>query len=109
MKKYTKRQILEAAKLSEVSLIDANHIVSLLDEVVEKEYAEFNRMDKVIYDSGFGYDVGLFIGEGTVPNTFLIEMIGKTNSIRHYNKRYIYKHTEEIELELLSEYGEKVK
>jgi hypothetical protein len=31
--KYTKQEFLDAAKLGEVSMIDAKHIVSLLDEV----------------------------------------------------------------------------
>ena len=30
--KYTKQEILKAAKIGEVSMIDARHIVSLLDE-----------------------------------------------------------------------------
>ena len=33
--KYTKEDFLKAAKLGEVSMIDANHVVSLLNEVVE--------------------------------------------------------------------------
>ena len=37
MNTYTKQQILKAAKLGEVSMIDARHIVSLLDEVVASE------------------------------------------------------------------------
>ncbi len=37
MSKYTKAQILLAAKLGEVSMIDAKHIVSLLDAAVNKE------------------------------------------------------------------------
>jgi hypothetical protein len=37
MNTYTKQQILKAAKLGEVSMIDARHIVSLLDEVEESE------------------------------------------------------------------------
>jgi hypothetical protein len=32
MKKYTKEEILKAAEIGEVSMIDARHIVSLLDE-----------------------------------------------------------------------------
>lgn len=35
IKKYTTEQILKAAEIGEVSMIDANHIVSLLDEAVE--------------------------------------------------------------------------
>ena len=34
MKKYTKEQILIAAEIGEVSIIDARHVVSLLDEAV---------------------------------------------------------------------------
>jgi len=30
--KYTKEEILKAAEIGEVSMIDANHVVSLLDE-----------------------------------------------------------------------------
>ena len=37
MKTYTKEQFLKAAELGEVSMIDAKHIVSLLDEVVNNE------------------------------------------------------------------------
>ena len=33
MRKYTKEEFLKAAELGEVSMIDAKHIVSLLDEV----------------------------------------------------------------------------
>ena len=38
MKKYTKEEFLKAAELGEVSMIEAKHIVSLLDEVTRKEY-----------------------------------------------------------------------
>ena len=50
MKKYTKEDFLKAAELGEVSMIDAKHIVSRLDEVkmtreeyqkqYQKEYAD---------------------------------------------------------------------
>jgi hypothetical protein len=33
---YTKQEFLDAAKLGEVSMIDAKHVVSLLDEAREK-------------------------------------------------------------------------
>jgi hypothetical protein len=35
MKKYTKQEFLKAAEIGEVSMIDARHIVSLLDEARE--------------------------------------------------------------------------
>jgi predicted DNA-binding protein len=34
--RYTKQEFLDAAKLGEVSMIDAKYVVSLLDEVREK-------------------------------------------------------------------------
>ena len=34
--RYTKQEFLNAAELGEVSMIDARHVVSLLDEVREK-------------------------------------------------------------------------
>ena len=37
MKLYTKEQFLNAAELGEVNMIDARHICSLLDEVVNNE------------------------------------------------------------------------
>ena len=43
--KYTKEQFLKAAELGEVSMIDAKHIVSLLDEVVEVTNQEISDED----------------------------------------------------------------
>ena len=47
MKKYTKEEFLKAAELGEVSMIDAKHIVSLLDEVkmTRKEYQKQYQKD----------------------------------------------------------------
>jgi hypothetical protein len=48
MKKYTKEQILIAAEIGEVSMIDAKHIVSLLDEAVILERERKLRKHNVI-------------------------------------------------------------
>ena len=37
MKKYTKEQFLAAAKLGEVNMIDAKHIVSRIDEIEDED------------------------------------------------------------------------
>ena len=44
MKTYTKEQILKAAELGEVSMIDANHIVSLLEEVEDSHNPDWGRV-----------------------------------------------------------------
>jgi hypothetical protein len=47
MKKYTKEEFLKAAEIGEVSMIDAKHIVSLLDEIkmTRKEYQKQYQKD----------------------------------------------------------------
>ena len=48
MRKYTKEEFLKAAELGEVSMIDAKHIVSLLDEAkisTRKEYQKQYQKD----------------------------------------------------------------
>lgn len=35
----------------------------------------FNFQDKVIWDSGFGYEIGYYLGEGYFENTYLIDQI----------------------------------
>jgi hypothetical protein len=62
--------------------------------------------DKVIWDSGYGYDIGYFIGEGNSYNTYLIDM--KTGIVRgecSYPKNKIYKHSDQLEMELKKKYG----
>jgi|JI10StandDraft_1071094.scaffolds.fasta_scaffold226529_4 hypothetical protein len=31
--------------------------------------------DRVIYNTGFGYDLGVFVREGGIYNTFLVELV----------------------------------
>lgn len=71
--KYTKEDFLKAAELGEVSMIDARHIVSLLDEVTQlpqqeisdeeiekkaKQYTfdEYGKFDYVKYDTYDNYN-----------------------------------------------------
>jgi Zn finger protein HypA/HybF involved in hydrogenase expression len=56
---YTKEEILKAAELGEVSMIDANHIVSLLDEAktllgnIKNEVTCVSCEKKIEYSSGY--------------------------------------------------------
>ena len=34
----------------------------------------FQANDPIIWDSGFGYEVGYYIGEGKIENTILVEL-----------------------------------
>ena len=49
MRKYTKEEFLKAAELGEVSMIDAKHIVSLLDEVKITDRKEYQKQ----YQKGY--------------------------------------------------------
>lgn len=49
MKKYTTDQILQAAESGEVSMIDANHIVSILENMdINNEEKQCNYCEKTI-------------------------------------------------------------
>ena len=53
MRKYTKEEFLKAAELGEVSMIDAKHIVSRLDEVKIMTREEYQKQYQKEYaDSG---------------------------------------------------------
>ena len=43
MRKYTKEEFLKASELGEVSMIDAKHIVSLLDDVKITDRKEYQK------------------------------------------------------------------
>ena len=49
MRKYTKEEFLQAAELGEVSMIDAKHIVSLLDEVKIIDRKEYQKQYQKSY------------------------------------------------------------
>lgn len=70
MKKYTKEEFLKAAERGEVSMIDAKHIISRLDDELEDafklitEYQEWRRGSETISmpnptDLGLAIDVAL--------------------------------------------------
>lgn len=66
----------------------------------------FKKGDKVIWDSLFGYDIGLFIGEGNQYNTYLIDV--KSGMIREkcsYSKYEIHHYSEQMITELAKKYG----
>lgn len=66
----------------------------------------FKKGDKVIWDSNFGYDIGLFIGEGNQYYTYLIDV--KSGLIQEecsYYKYEIYPYSEELIKKLAKKYG----
>jgi len=69
MNTYTKQQILKAAKLGEVSMIDARHIVSLLDEVVESELPKCRKCKapKTLNEVGY-YECEICDNDNTTTN-----------------------------------------
>ena len=53
MKKYTAQEFLKAAEIGEVSMIDAKHIVSLLDEarrILRKDINKLSGYKRDIYN-----------------------------------------------------------
>lgn len=67
---------------------------------------EFNVNEKVIWNSGFGYEIGYFIGEGNIMGTYLIDTCsGVVIGENSYPKRQIEAYSNERILELTKEYG----
>ena len=50
-KKYSKEEIIFAGKIGEVSSIDIEHVVSLLDEAVERLANKYDCRNCVFYDT----------------------------------------------------------
>ncbi|MEX0596136.1 MAG: hypothetical protein WD512_06510 [Candidatus Paceibacterota bacterium] len=66
----------------------------------------FSFNEKVVWDSHFGYEIGYFLGEGHVDETYLIDVrTGIVNEPTCYSKLEIYKYTDELITKLTKKYG----
>jgi len=68
--------------------------------------SNFNKGDKVIWDSYFGYDLGIFQGEGVTEDTYNIIM--ETGVVQGSNclpKSEIHKYSPEKLKEVSKKYG----
>ena len=66
----------------------------------------FSFNERVIWDSHFGYEIGYFLGEGWVYNTYLIDI--RTGVIHEpccHSKSEVHKYTNELISELTKKYG----
>lgn len=63
---------------------------------------DFEYNESIIWDSGFGYEVGHFIGEGNSYYTYLIDI---NNDLCSYPKNEVFKLTEELVNKLSLKYG----
>lgn len=66
----------------------------------------FTFNEPVIWDSGFGYEIGYFLGEGLSDNTYQIDqrsgLITEPNS---YPKNEVFKYSNELIEKLTAKYG----
>lgn len=68
--------------------------------------SKFAKGDRVIWDSGFGYEIGYFIGEGNQYETWLIELsTGLVSEPCSYRKSEVFKYSSELVNRLTNEYG----
>lgn len=75
--KYTKEDILLAAKIGEVSVIDAEHIISLLDEA-----------RNINHRNDFEYLKSILLSNSVIPNLCITDIaeIYKTKSFKKLKK-----------------------
>lgn len=75
---------------------DANNVLA----------AAFSFNEAVVWDSHFGYEIGYFLGEGHVYETYLIDVrTGVVHEPTCYPKLEIHKYTNELIDKLTKKYG----
>jgi hypothetical protein len=68
--------------------------------------AAFSFNEAVVWDSHFGYEIGYFLGEGHVCETYLIDVrTGLVHEPTCYPKSEIYKYSNELIDKLTKKYG----
>lgn len=66
----------------------------------------FSFNEKVIWDSHFGYEIGYFLDEGHVEETYLIDVrTGVVHEPTCYSKSEVHKYTNELINKLTEKYG----
>lgn len=66
----------------------------------------FSFNEKVIWDSHFGYEIGYFLDEGHVEETYLIDVrTGVVHEPTCYSKSEVHKYTNELIDKLTIKYG----
>ena len=65
---------------------------------------EFN--ERVIWDSGFGYEIGHFLGEGLIENSYMIDVrTGIITEPCSHSKDEVFKYTTKLINKLTTKYG----
>lgn len=77
---------------------------NIADDRVLATVFDFN--ERVVWDSGFGYEIGYFLGEGNWYDTWLIDVrtgliIGECS----HSKSEVFKYTTELINKLTAKYG----
>lgn len=66
----------------------------------------FSLGDRIVWDSHFGYEIGYFLGEGVVFNSYLVDVkTGKIQERCSYSKEEIHKYSNELIDTLSQKYG----
>jgi hypothetical protein len=61
---------------------------------------------RVVWDSHFGYEIGYFLGEGLMMNTYLIDVCtGKITGNCSYSQNEVHKYSDELIDSLTKKYG----
>ena len=77
---------------------------NIADDRVLATVFDFN--ERVVWDSGFGYEIGHFLGEGNSYDTWLIDVrIGLITEPCSHSKSEVFKYTTELINKLTIKYG----
>lgn len=77
---------------------------NIADDRVLATVFDFN--ERVVWDSGFGYEIGYFLGEGNLYDTWLIDVrTGLITEPCSHSKSEVFKYTSELINKLTAKYG----
>jgi len=77
-----------------------------MSETNTDQSCEFSFNEQIIWDSHFGYEIGYFMGEGALYDTYAVQLVtGVVPETNCFSKTEIHKYSEELVAELNQKYG----
>jgi hypothetical protein len=94
---------MEKKELSKLAENNPQGTANIADDRMLATSFDFN--ERVVWDSGFGYEIGYFLGEGLVYNTWLIDLrTGFFVEPCSHSKSEVFKYSNELINKLTAKY-----
>lgn len=61
--------------------------------------------DKIIWDSGFGYEIGYYLGKSHMYYHLKVRLVSRNRGIMHHQEEQVKPYSEELNDKMEKEYG----